>query len=72
MATSEAFARIELELPEGMDVGSSEGLAMLQATHVYLGLPDVKDCFHRLKAPLWLTKYFALPPVPARVVGLGD
>jgi hypothetical protein len=30
----------------------------------------VKDCFHRLKIPGWLSRYFALPAVPAKDLGM--
>ena len=35
-------------------------------------MADVKECFHRLKAPAWLRPFFAWPEVPARVLGLSS
>ena len=37
---------------------------------MFLGLTDVKDCFHRLRIPKWLARRFSWRPVPALVVGL--
>jgi hypothetical protein len=33
---------------------------------------DVDNCFHRMKMPLWLQPYFALPALRAGDVGAGD
>eukprot|EP00972_Heterocapsa_arctica_P042107 6207381-Heterocapsa_arctica.AAC.1 len=39
---------------------------------MFLGQADVRDCSHRMRTPPpWLHAYFALPQVPACVVGLG-
>ena len=37
---------------------------------IYVGSADVKDCLHRMRMPEWMSRYFALPPVPARVLDL--
>ena len=39
---------------------------------LHLGMADVEDCFHRLRAPAWLRPYFAWPEVPARALGLTE
>ncbi|CAK0880601.1 unnamed protein product [Prorocentrum cordatum] len=42
-----------------------EAQQFLQGCNLHLGLADVKDCFHRLRFPSWLTEYFCLPEAPA-------
>ena len=37
---------------------------------LHVGLSDVKDCFHRIKQPRWLSKHFCFLPIEARHVGL--
>ena len=37
---------------------------------IYAGLSDVRDCFHRIKQPRWLSKFFCFLPIEARHVGL--
>ena len=34
------------------------------------GLSDIKDCFHRLKQPVWMQRLFCFDPIPARWVNL--
>ena len=50
-----------------MSLPTPECLAKLTA---FVGLNDVKDCFHRLRVPLWIARYFAWEAVPAKTVGL--
>ena len=64
LATSEAFARFELECQED-STATEAGLG------VAFGLSDVKDCFHRMVQPKWMREYFSLDPVPAEWLGLG-
>eukprot|EP00435_Cladocopium_sp_Y103_P068349 s90_g31.t1 len=66
LMTSEGLGRIEVQL-EG-DLWQDETLADLMSVHV--GLSDVENCFHRLRVPNWLSRYFCWSPVPAKVVGL--
>ena len=70
LCTAEGFSRIELELPAGVDPNSEEGIKMVNDTVIHVGLADVKDFFHRMRAPAWLRPFFCLPAVPAHVVGL--
>ena len=42
----------------------------VEAISIHVGLSDVKDCFHRMRGPLWLSRYFAWRPVPAKTVEL--
>ncbi len=37
---------------------------------IHVGLSDVKDCFHRLRQPRWLSEYFCFEAIPAHWVGL--
>ena len=39
--------------------------------NLFIGLSDVKDCFHRLRQPRWLAEYFCFMPIRAHWVGLG-
>ena len=66
LITAEGLGRIEVELDGDLwnDPTITDHLAF------HLGLSDVKDCFHRMKVPVWLSKYFAWDAVPAKVVGL--
>jgi hypothetical protein len=60
----------DVELPDGVESWSEEARDLLQAAIMNLELADAKDCFRRLRALLRLAKYFALPPVTAKCVGL--
>ena len=64
--TSESFDRFEVLFEDGI-FADPDSVARMVA---FLGLSDVKDCFHRLRVPMWLARYFAWEPVPAKVVGL--
>ena len=66
LITAEGLGKFEVEVEDGLlnhDVAFDK-LAF------HLGLSDVKDCFHRMKVPVWLSKHFAWESVPAKVVGL--
>lgn len=58
-------------MPADCKPGSLEYENYLQDMGLYFGLADVKDCFHRLKCPYWLSEYFCLRPIPAKWVGMG-
>lgn len=66
LMTSEGMGRIELEIEENL---AGDG-KVLDGVAIHLGLSDVKDCFHRLRVPFWLSKFFCWAAVPAKVVGL--
>ena len=66
LMTSESFGRFEVEF----ECEVHEDLVAQDAMQVVLGLSDVKDCFHRLRVPLWVSRYFAWQAVPAKTVGL--
>ena len=66
MCTSESLARIEVMLPESIDPSSPEGLERMRELRVHIGIADVSRCFHRLRIPKSLSRFFALPPVRAK------
>ena len=67
LMTSEGFGKIEFEVtPDVMSDPSA-----LSAAEAFIGLSDVKDCFHRMRVPEWISHFFAWEAVPAKVVGLG-
>ena len=37
---------------------------------ISVGLRDIKDCFHRMKQPCWLSEYFSLDAIPVTWVSL--
>lgn len=58
LITAEGLGKFEVEVEDGLlnhDVAFDK-LAF------HLGLSDVKDCFHRMKVPVWLSKHFAWSP----------
>lgn len=68
LMTGEGIGRIEVEL-DGATWMTEE---VADALRVFVGLSDVRDCFHRMRVPRWLSKYFAWRPVPAKVLNLTD
>ena len=70
LCSSEGFSRIECQLSGKARPGSVEFFSELQSLNLFVGLSDVKDCFHRLRQPRWLAEYFCLMPIKARWVGL--
>ena len=70
LCTSEGLAEIEVELPADVDPLSPEGVALLRALGLGLGVADVADCFHRMIMPTWMSAYFCVSSVRARDVGL--
>ncbi|CAE7655449.1 unnamed protein product [Symbiodinium sp. KB8] len=70
LLTSDGFARIELVPPPHLAPGSKEFTQFLEQQKIAIGLSDVKDCFHRMKQPRWLSDYFCFDPVPASLVNL--
>lgn len=66
LMTGEGFGRIEVELDDSVACDTSA----MNALEFYVGLSDVKDCFHRLRVPMWLSRYFCWIPVTAKTVGL--
>ncbi len=66
LMTAEGFGRFELSLQHEL-FGDSQ---VHSAFEVFLGLSDVRDCFHRMRVPHWMARYFCWKPVPAKVVGM--
>ena len=66
LMTGEGLGRIEVTLDD-LTWPSPEAV---EAISIHVGLSDVKDCFHRMRVPTWLSRYFAWRAVPAKVVGL--
>ena len=71
LCSSEGFSRIECQLSEHARPGTQAFVDELQSMNIHIGLSDVKDCFHRLKQPRWLAKYFCFKPIRASWVNLG-
>ena len=66
LLSGEGFGRIEVKLEDATWFDEIIG----DSLSIHVGLSDVKDCFHRMRVPSWLARYFAWEPVEARVVGL--
>ena len=66
LCTAEGFARIEIEAPASLQPGTAAFNEFLRRQGLYFGLADVKDCFHRMRQPPWLSEYFCWDAVPAR------
>ena len=66
LCTSEGFACIEIEVPPHILPGTDDFRRHLEGRGLYFGLADVKDCFHRMRQPAWLSRYFCWDPIPAR------
>ena len=76
LCSAEGFARIEVEdlaeckVHDGNFPGDD---AFPGDWGLYVGLSDVKDAFHRMKQPRWLSRYFCFLPLTAGELGLtGD
>ena len=70
LLSSDGFARTEVLMPAGAVRGSEEYSSFLEAFSLSVGLSDVKDCFHRLRQPMWLSEYFCLLPIRASLLKL--
>ena len=72
----------EFAVPPGVSLLSGEGFARIEIAEeeldesfaAWLGVSDVKDCFHRLRFPPGspLREYFAYPAVRAGEVGVTE
>ncbi|CAE7423542.1 SLC34A1 [Symbiodinium pilosum] len=62
--TTQPKCKVEFD---GEVFASPEAISKLTA---FIGLSDVKDCFHRLRVPMWIARFFAWEAVPAKTVGL--
>ena len=70
LMSSESMARMEVEFTEEQLGSRAAYCAAVEEARLYVGTADVKDCFHRMRIPGWLSEFFALPPVPAKTLGL--
>ena len=70
LLSSEGFAACEVDLGDTAGMDEDEVERLLSLTQVFVGEADVKDCFHRMRVPLWMSRYFALPGVTAKCLGL--
>ena len=70
LSTAETFSKIELEIPQEFAHDPRARQEFLQQLEIHVGLSDVKDCFHRIKQPRWLARYFCFMPIEARFLGL--
>ena len=70
MLSSQEFGRIEVALPEGVDVESEEGIDALNNFSIAIATTDVRDCFHRFRMPHSSRQFFCLRAVAAHVFSL--
>ena len=57
LLSSERFGRIQLALPEGVDVDSEAEVELLHEFSIAIATTDVRDCFHRFRI-LSLSSFF--------------
>ena len=55
LLSSEVFGRIEIDLPEGVDVDSEAGVELLNEFSIAIAPTDVPNCFHWFRVPLSLS-----------------
>ncbi|CAK0901058.1 unnamed protein product, partial [Prorocentrum cordatum] len=72
LLSSEGLARIEVQMPDAGFSSYEDLRAALQGQQVYIGMADVKDCFHRMRIDSALSQYFCLPPVKAGAFGVTE
>ena len=58
--------------PPHVDLPTPDLFAQLQSSDepLYVAKVDLDNFYHRLRIPVWMQQYFALPPVPAAAFGL--
>ncbi|CAK0795767.1 unnamed protein product, partial [Prorocentrum cordatum] len=72
LLSSEGLARIEVQMPDSGFSSYEDLRAASHAQQVYIGMADVKDCFHRMRIDSALSQYFCLPPVKAGAFGVSE
>ncbi|CAK0831182.1 unnamed protein product [Prorocentrum cordatum] len=72
LLSSEGLARIEVHMPDTGFSSYEDLRAALEAQQVYIGMADVKDCFHRMRIDSALSQYFCLPPVKVGAFGVAE
>ena len=66
LMTGEGLGKIEVVFEDAVWATQE----MIESVSTYVGLSDVRDCFHRMRVPGWMSRFFAWEAVPAHVVGL--
>ena len=70
LCTSETFSKFEIELRDDIDPDSPEADVCYNSIQIYANICDVDNCFHRMRMPYLLSRYFAFD-VLFRVEELG-
>ena len=70
LLTAEGLAPFDLDLGDDVDPRSLGPILRGSGLSVAVGVGGVQDAFHRLRMPVWLRRYFGLPPRFANDVGL--
>ena len=70
LCSSEALSRIEIFLSKDPAMMTSSDAAWIKQLLVYVGVADVDNCFHRLRAPKCLAEFFCLDDVAGEDVGM--
>ena len=65
LLSSEGFGRIEIALLGGVNMNSEAGAELLNEFSIAIATTDVRDCFHRFRMPLSLSRFFCLKTVRA-------
>ena len=66
LQSSEGFGRIEIALLEGVNVNSEAGTKFLNEFSIAIATTDVRDCSHRFRMPVSLSRFFCLRAVMAK------
>ena len=71
LLSSEGFGRIEIALPDGVDVDSEAAVELRNTFSIAIAKTDVRDCFHRFRMLLSLSR-FLLSQSSSRTCVLND
>ena len=69
IVTSTSSRRLRSLLPH-LRVSASSSVRVVD--RIFISTVDVADCFHRMRMPPWLTRYFCLPSLTAAEPGLTE
>ena len=58
LLSSEGFGRIEIALPEGVNVDSEAAVELLNELSIAIATRDVRDCFHRFRMRVSLSRFY--------------
>ena len=70
LLSSEGLGRIEIALPEGVDVDSEAETDVLIEFSKAIATTDVRDCFYLFRMALSLNRFFCIRTVPAHVLSM--